>query len=139
MRNIHIQRVFHAPREAVWSALTDRDALAAWLMPNDVEPRIGHRFTFRTDPAPGFDGVVHSEVLTIDPPRLLVLSWRGGGLDTTLRVEHSPHVDGTLLVLRHEGFRSIRQLLPRIVLGIGWARLLRDKLPSQIKGVKHAE
>jgi hypothetical protein len=29
-------------------------------MPNDFEPRVGHRFTFRTDPVPahGFDGIV---------------------------------------------------------------------------------
>lgn len=30
---------------------------------NDFEPRIGHRFQFRTEPAPGFDGVVNCEVL----------------------------------------------------------------------------
>ena len=66
-------------------ALTDRAALAAWLMPNDFLPEVGHRFAFRTKPAPGFDGTVHCEVLTVDPPRELAYSWVGGGIDTVVR------------------------------------------------------
>ena len=30
------------PIERVWRALTDREALAQWLMPNDFEPVVGH-------------------------------------------------------------------------------------------------
>jgi uncharacterized protein YndB with AHSA1/START domain len=55
------------PVERVWAALTSSDALAVWLMPNDFKPVVGHRFTFRTKPAPGFDGIVHCEVL-LPPP-----------------------------------------------------------------------
>ena len=29
-----------------------------WLMDNDFEPVVGHRFTFRTEPTRGFDGIV---------------------------------------------------------------------------------
>src|SRR5207244_262877 len=43
----------------VWAALTSADALAAWLMPNDFEPRVGHRFTFRTTPDQFWDGTVY--------------------------------------------------------------------------------
>ena len=48
------------PRELVWRALTDRATLAEWMFPNDFEPRVGHRFTFRVPPNPaaGFDGLV---------------------------------------------------------------------------------
>jgi len=42
------------PQEKVWSALTDRQSLSQWLMPNNFEPRVGHKFEFRTKPAPGF-------------------------------------------------------------------------------------
>lgn len=41
----------HTP-ERVWRALTDPKALAAWLMPNDFAPVVGHRFTFRAPPQP---------------------------------------------------------------------------------------
>lgn len=138
MRDIHLTRVMHAPRSAVWAALTDPAALAEWLMPNDFAPRLGHRFTFRTKPAPGFDGIVHSEVLAIDPPSELVLAWRGGPLDTTLRFRLEDHSQGTLLTLRHEGFRGVSNLLPRIVLGLGWKRLLANKLRARIEGLRHA-
>ena len=54
---IRTDSFFPHPPEKVWRALTDPQLLAAWLMPNDFEPRVGHRFTFRTDPVPahGFD------------------------------------------------------------------------------------
>ena len=32
--------------------------LAAWLMENDIRPVVGHRFTFRAQPTPGWNGVV---------------------------------------------------------------------------------
>jgi hypothetical protein len=40
-------------------------------MPNDLESRVGHQFTFRTDPVPvhGFDGIVRCEVLELVPAR----------------------------------------------------------------------
>ena len=57
--SIRREIVFPQSREVVWRALTDSAALAGWLMPNDFEPRVGHRFTFRTQPNPqaGFDGI----------------------------------------------------------------------------------
>ena len=71
---IHTDAFLPHPPEKVWRALTDSAVLASWLMPNDFQPRIGHRFTFRTEPVPthGFDGIVHCEVLELVPP-----GWRG--------------------------------------------------------------
>jgi uncharacterized protein YndB with AHSA1/START domain len=34
------------PPEKVWRALTESELLAAWLMANDMQPLIGHSFTF---------------------------------------------------------------------------------------------
>lgn len=138
MRDIHLQRVMHAPRDVVWAALTDRNALSEWLMPNDFEPILGHRFTFRTKPAPGFDGIVHSEVLKLDPPHQLVLAWKGGSLNTTLHFLLEEHAQGTLLTLRHSGFHGLSNVLPRVVLGIGWKSLLDKKLFDRLKEARHA-
>jgi uncharacterized protein YndB with AHSA1/START domain len=46
----------------------------------------GDAFTFRTEPVPGhgFDGVVHCEVLALQPPRLIRFSWRSDILDTVV-------------------------------------------------------
>lgn len=58
-----MSRMISPPPERVWRALTDPDELEAWLMENDVEPRVGHRFQFRDEPKPGWRGVVDCEVL----------------------------------------------------------------------------
>ena len=36
--------------EKLWSALTDSNKLAKWIMENDFKPVVGHRFQFRTEP-----------------------------------------------------------------------------------------
>jgi uncharacterized protein YndB with AHSA1/START domain len=72
------------PVSRVWEALTSSEALTAWLMPNDFKPVVAHRFTFRTKPAPGFDGIVRCEVLELDPPRRMVWSWAGSSIGTTV-------------------------------------------------------
>jgi catechol 2,3-dioxygenase-like lactoylglutathione lyase family enzyme len=43
--------VYPHPADRVWAALTSSEALAAWFMPNDFEPAVGHRFTFQAKPA----------------------------------------------------------------------------------------
>jgi uncharacterized protein YndB with AHSA1/START domain len=35
------------PPEKVWRALTDPQAIAQWLMKNNFEARVGHKFQFR--------------------------------------------------------------------------------------------
>jgi len=77
MRSIQIDRVYDFPRAMVWEAIADSDALADWLMPNEFRPVLGHEFTFRTKPAPGFDGIVHAKVLELSPPERLVIAWNG--------------------------------------------------------------
>src|ERR1700754_3409630 len=67
----------HAP-EKIWRTLTQSALIAKWLMPNDFEAMVGHRFTFTTKPVGDWDGVVHCEVLECDPPHLLRYSWKGG-------------------------------------------------------------
>lgn len=119
---IHVDEFLPHPPERVWRALTDPEQLAAWLMPNDFAPAVGHRFTFRTDPRPGFDGIVHSEVLALEPPRRLRISWRGGGLDTTVTWTLEPEGRGTRLFLEHAGFDpddQAQQHVRRILDG-GW-------------------
>jgi uncharacterized protein YndB with AHSA1/START domain len=121
------------PPERVWRALTDPAMLGEWLMPNDFEPRVGHRFTFRTQPieAAGFDGVVTCEVLEIDPPRRLRISWRGGpGVDTTVTWELAAEGRGTRLFLTHDGFDDTDPAQRNVmrILGGGWRGLLLERL-----------
>jgi uncharacterized protein YndB with AHSA1/START domain len=123
--------IYDNPPELVWAAITTREAISAWLMPNDFELRVGHHFQFKTRPAPGFDGIVHCEVLEIIPMKKLVYSWVGGGVDTRVTWSLTPQGTGTLLVLDHEGFSGLRGFFVSSILGKGWrSKILSINLPA---------
>lgn len=127
------------PPAKVWRALTDPALLASWLMPNDFQPRVGHRFTFRTNPGPGFDGVVECEVLDLREPELLRISWRGGDsvVDTTVTWQVVPEGRGSRLFLTHEGFDDTDpgQRAAWRILGGGWRGHLARRLLATLATV----
>jgi uncharacterized protein YndB with AHSA1/START domain len=51
-RSIVVERVMPHPPEKIWRALTQVPLIEEWLMKNDVQPVVGHRFNFRADPTP---------------------------------------------------------------------------------------
>jgi uncharacterized protein YndB with AHSA1/START domain len=121
------------PVDRVWAALTSSDALAVWLMPNDFKPVAGHHFTFRTSPAPGFDGIVRCEVLELDPPRRMVWTWAGGNIDTTVTFTLEETADaGTRLRMHQVGFHGLGAQLTRRILASGWPGILRKRLPAYL-------
>jgi uncharacterized protein YndB with AHSA1/START domain len=75
-------RLPHSP-EDVWLALTDPQALAEWLMPNNFQPIVGRKFRFHVDPMPGpYPGGSECEVLEVDAPRRI--SPRACGIDSPI-------------------------------------------------------
>ena len=127
------------PVSRVWEALTSSEALAAWLMPNEGEggvgryDRVGHRFTLRSRPAPGFDGIVRCEVLELDPPRRMVWSWAGGNIDTTVTWTLDQTSDGgTRLRMHQVGFHGLGAQLTRRILAGGYPRILGQRLPAYL-------
>jgi uncharacterized protein YndB with AHSA1/START domain len=104
--------VLRHPPERVWRALTESASLSSWLMPTNIQAKVGHEFTFTSDPVPPYwDGVVHCKVLEVDPPRRLVYTWDGMQEMQTLitfMLERVP--EGTLLRLEHSGFDLSRPM-----------------------------
>ena len=130
-RDIKVEAVYPHPVEAVWEALTNAEALGEWLMPNNFAPRVGHQFQFRTKPAPGFDGIVHCEVLEIVERERLVFTWRGGGIDTVVTFTLTTVPQGTRLMLEHTGFTGVRAILVSFILGSGWKKkIIPQHLPN---------
>ena len=66
-RTLVIEREMPHPPEKVWRALTEGQLIEEWLMKNDFQPVVGHRFKFRATPVPNWNGVIDCEVLVVDP------------------------------------------------------------------------
>jgi uncharacterized protein YndB with AHSA1/START domain len=126
--DLHFEAVYPHPPERVWQALTDSAELAQWLMPNDFQPRLGHKFQFRSRPAPGWDGVVNCQVIELDPPKRLAYTWRSSKLDTVVSFTLEPAPGGTRLHLEHKGFAGASEIM--IILGNGWKKMVEEKLPG---------
>ncbi len=129
MSQLDFERVYPHARDKVWRALTDAELLGQWLMPNDFEPHVGHEFEFRTDPAPGFDGIVRCVVLELREPELLRFSWKGGPIDTVVTFRLEDASGGTRLSFTQTGFRGFKQWLVRTMLKAGFRSMYTRKLP----------
>jgi uncharacterized protein YndB with AHSA1/START domain len=96
----------HLP-EKVWRALTDPVLLAEWLLPAvglKLEP--GAAFTLKTQPNPGWDGIVNCRILEVDAQRKLSYRWVVGfGLDTVVTFTLTPTASGTRLFVVQSGFK----------------------------------
>jgi uncharacterized protein YndB with AHSA1/START domain len=110
-RSLVVERqISHSP-EKVWRALTQSHLIEDWLMPNNFQPVVGHKFNLRADPMPHWNGVTDCEVLAIEPGRLLSYSWNWSGeeagrLTTVVTFTLTPTNGGTHLRMEQSGFRS---------------------------------
>jgi uncharacterized protein YndB with AHSA1/START domain len=111
-RSVVVEREFAHPPEKVWRALTQGPLLEEWLMKNDFKPVVGHRFNFRAEPNPHWNGVTDCEVLAVQPHERLQYSWSSSGdeakdgLRTLVTWTLSPTKAGTLLRMEQSGFRE---------------------------------
>lgn len=108
-RSISFEYDLPHPPEKVWRTLTEPELLAKWVMANDIRPVVGHRFKFRSEPTPWWDGIVNCEVLEVEPLKRLRYTWRSGPesspLDTVVTWTLKPTASGgTWLALEHSGF-----------------------------------
>lgn len=128
---ITLEQTYPYPPERVWRALTDSAAMGEWLMPNDFEPRLGHKFQFRSKPMPGWRGFVECEVIELIAPRRLGYTWLGADdwkEPTIVRWTLEPVEGGTRLRLEHANLQEPwgRQL--QAMLGQGWKKMLEVKI-----------
>lgn len=79
-RSLVIEKELPYPPEKIWRALTEGALLKEWLMDNDFQPVVGHKFTFRATPRPNWNGVIECEVLAVEPSTKLSYSWGWLGL-----------------------------------------------------------
>ncbi len=108
LRDLNLKVFYPYSPERVWKAIANRRALAAWLMDNDFEPRLGHKFRFQPEPQQRLDGAIYCEVIELDEPRCLSYTWRGSLMckPTIVTWTLEPVEGGTQLQIEHKGFES---------------------------------
>ena len=104
-RALVIEKELPHPAEKIWRALTQGALLKEWLMDNDFQAVVGHKFKFRSTPMPKWDGVIDSQVLVIEPNKKLSYSWNSMGLESVVVWTLVPTKSGTLLRMEQSGFR----------------------------------
>ncbi len=65
MRAMVVERVIPHPPVKIWRALTRSPLIREWLMKNDFQPVVGHRFNSRATPIHGWNGETDCEVLEV--------------------------------------------------------------------------
>ena len=99
-RTVVVERVLAHSPDKIWRALTQGHLIEEWLMKNDFEAVVGHRFHLRAD-----WGVVDCEVLEVAPQHALAYGWDAMGLKSVVRWTLTPTAAGTELRMEQSGFR----------------------------------
>jgi uncharacterized protein YndB with AHSA1/START domain len=103
-RSLVIEKELSYPPEKIWRALTEGPLIKEWLMENDFEPVVGHRFTLRSTPVPNWNGIIECQILLIEPNQKLSYSWGTLGMGTVVTFTLTPTDAGTHLRLEQSGF-----------------------------------
>jgi uncharacterized protein YndB with AHSA1/START domain len=100
-RSVVVEREMPHPPEKLWRALTQSSLIEEWLMKNDFQAIVGHRFNLRAD-----WGAVDCEVLAVEPNKTLSYTWGAFGLESVITWTLTPTSTGTHLRMEQSGFRA---------------------------------
>lgn len=104
-----IEKEMPHPPEKIWRALTQGPLIREWLMDNDFQPVVGHKFNFRSTPVQGWDGIIASEVLVVEAGKKLSYSWSTMGFENLVVWTLTPTSSGTLVRMEQSGFAPDQQ------------------------------
>ena len=105
-RTLVIEKKMPHPPEKIWRALTQGPLIEAWLMANDFQAVVGHKFTLRSTPVPNWNGIIDCEVLLVEPNSRLIYSWGSMGLNTSVSWTLTAADGGTQVRMEQSGFPS---------------------------------
>ena len=117
-RTLVIEREVPHPSEKIWRALTQSPLIEEWLMKNDFQPVVGHRFNLRAD-----WGAVDCQVLAVEPNKTLSYTWAAYGLESVVTWTLTPTSTGTHLRMEQSGFRPDQEQAYQGAKG-GWQKFI---------------
>lgn len=116
--SVVLHRTLEAPRERVYRAWTDPEALARWFAPSDEfsvtvhhqDLRLGGSFRIEMRHSSGKSHVGLGAYCVIEPPARLAFTWRWEeepeSTDTLVTIDLAPKGEGTELTFRHDLFTT---------------------------------
>ncbi len=122
-RSVVIEKELPYPPEKIWRALTEGSLIKEWLMDNDFEPVVGHKFKFRSTPVPNWNGVIESEVQVVEPNKRLSYTWGTLGMESVVVWTLVATSGGTLVRMEHSGFRADQEAAYKGAT-YGWQRFI---------------
>lgn len=124
---VRFERLLPGPIDRVWAYVTDGEMRGKWFASGDWDLRVGGRVELnfnhadlspiKESPPPGFDGKGHQsvgEILAIDPPHLVTITFDGGS-DVTFDL--SERGEDVLLSITH---RKIANRAAMLSYSGGW-------------------
>lgn len=140
-RQVVLEAVYTASPERVWRALTDDKALTRWLLPNDFQPRPGHRFRFTPKPGKGGGGAIDCKVVALEKEKRLAYTWQEADAPPMLVCWTLEAVaEGTRVRLEHTGIEatSALPLATEVQARANWTHAMRVTLPAVLKSRRQA-
>ncbi|MGZ3864477.1 MAG: SRPBCC family protein [Bacteroidia bacterium] len=105
-----IERVYNAPAEKVWEALTSKEKMKKWCFDvTGFKPEVGYEFQFEGKKPGREEAYVHlCRVTNVIPGKKLSYSWQYKGFVgiTLVTFEIFPEGNQTRLKLTHEGLEN---------------------------------
>lgn len=130
-----IERIYNAPAEKVWQAITDKNQMKQWYFDlEEFRPEVGFEFRFNAD-CDGQDYLHLCRVTEVIPGKKIAYTWRYPDYEGNSEVtwELFPEGEKTRLRLTHTGLESFPQNDPNFTkesFSGGWTHFIGTALPG---------
>ena len=133
-----IERIYNAPVERVWQAITDKAQMKQWYFDiAQFEPRVGFEFSF-TGGTEDQTYLHLCKITEVIPYKKLSYTWRYDGYEGNSLVTFELFDEGgkTRLKLTHEGLETFPTTDPNFAkesFAQGWTYIIGTSLPSFVE------
>ena len=137
-----IERVYNAPIQLVWEAITNRDQMKQWYFDlKEFKPEVGFEFQFYGQGHKGEQYLHLCKITEVIPYKKLAYSWRYDGYKgiSFLTFELSGEGDKTKIKLTHEGLETFPQDIPDFAkesFAAGWTEIIGKSLKEFVEVAK---
>ncbi len=132
-----LERIFDAPAERVWLAISDHQQMKAWYFNlESFKPEVGFTFSFAAGSADR-EYVHLCRITEVVPQRKLAYTWAYEGYEGSSEVSFELFAEGdkTRLVLTHSGLDSFPDLpdFARSSFLQGWTEIIGTNLKNYVE------